>query len=99
MDWRNRNYYLVKISSEARQMRDKILKGVSDSVEFHSPYGHFLCGEHDGRYACITGIPVPCYMLSCNKRDSEIIEYELRKAERNDVYSRFFKLTREITGQ
>ena len=45
-------------------------------------------------------------MISCKKEDSEALEYELRKAERNDNDSRpmrygshFLKLSKELCGQ
>lgn len=99
MDWRKRKYYLVKISSEAREMRDKNLKGISKYVEFHPPYSHFAEGKYDGCFHRITEIVSPSYMLSCRKEDAEAVEYELRKAVRNDMNSKFCRLSKDACGQ
>lgn len=104
MDYRNRNYYLVTIDYASYDMRLKIYKLVAPSLKIHSPYNHIKCSDRkrdlvNGSYWQM--------MLSCKKEDSENLEYELRKAERNDndynsVYSfgsHFVKLNKELCGQ
>lgn len=43
----------------------------------------------------------PQYMISCRKEESEDLEYELSKADRNDWHctQHHIKLTKEMTGQ
>lgn len=103
MDYRKRNYYLVAFDYCSYDMRMKYCKLASPSLKVHSPYNHVKNQNHhdyvDGNYWQM--------MLSCKKEDSEALEYELRKAERNDkeynsVYSfgsRFIKLDKELLGQ
>jgi hypothetical protein len=103
MDYRERNYYLTTIDYLSYDMRLKYYKMAAPSLKIHAPYNHIKNKSYydyvDGSYWQM--------MLSCKKEDSEALEYELRKAERNDsrcngVYSygsHFFKLSKEVCGQ
>ena len=105
MDWRNRNYYLVRLCVSSRDMRMEYFKTAAPSMKMHSPYNHFKSNEnnnfdHDGKYSKITGVHIPEMMISCKKADAEALEYELRKAvRRDDNCSNFYKLSKEICGQ
>lgn len=108
MDWRNRAYYIVQSSYGAGQIRDSILNSVSKSIEFHAPYNHFTEQWYDNKWAPnkydgyvhkVTGIFAPSFMMSCNKADSKVIEDELNKAIENGINIKYFKLTKEVTGQ
>ena len=102
MDYRNRDYYLATIDYVSYDMRLKNYKLAAPSLKIHSPYNHVKNTYNrdyiDGRYWQM--------MLSCKKEDSEALEYELRKAERNDKYdglysygSHFIKLDKWFLGQ
>ena len=104
MDYRNRNYYLAKISNCSYDMRMHNFRLVAPSLKIHSPYNHFKNNEkdYDGTYTRPLGYAGYWQMmLSCTKEDSESLEYELRKAERRDdpKTSYFLKLTKELCGQ
>ena len=47
----------------------------------------------------VTGIFTPSFMMSCDKADSKVVENELDKAIENGINIKYFKLTKEITGQ
>ena len=80
MDWRARRYYVATFSPETKDMRIRYLKLIGKGVTIH-----FNSGvpkqpdetEERGRYTCVIG---------CTLDQAEIIEYELRKAERKDYY-------------
>ena len=103
MDYRERNYYLVSISSCALDMRLNYFRIASPTLRIHSPYNHFKenKGQYDGTYLGIQGYNNYWQMMiSCRKEDSDALEYELRKAKRNDgCYSQFLKLSKELCGQ
>lgn len=71
MDWRNRKYYCVSFSWEASNMRIRNLK-LLDGVKIRPNKD---AGR--GHYQYLISAPIDC---------SEAIEYELRKAERNDSW-------------
>ena len=105
MDYRHRNYYLVVIDWSSYNMRMLYYKMAAPSLKAHPPYRHFKNGrEYDAQN---DGAKGHCWqmMLSCKKEDSEALEYELRKAERNDTDnhtwsgSYFLKLSKELCGQ
>ncbi len=104
MDYRNRNYYLATIDYTSYDMRLRYYKLAAPSLKIHAPYNHIKWSDKEkdllsGSYWQM--------MLSCKKEDSEALEYELRKAERNDndynsVYSfgsHFIKLDKKLCGQ
>ena len=99
MDWRNRSYYIVHFSYDSKNMRERILRIISDTIKFYPPYGHFAMDEYDGIYRDISGVSCPNYIISCDNSDATAIEYELNKAVRRDNHSRFCKLTKEMLGQ
>lgn len=104
MDYRKRKYYLVRLDYLSYTMRMKFLKLI-DSVKIHSPYNHFRIyssggNNYDGNYQDITGMGYIQFMLSCQKEDSSLVEFELRKAERRDECGcTFVELTKEMCGQ
>lgn len=101
MDWRNRNYYLVKTDYYAYKMRHEYYKLAAPSLKIHSPYNHFRPKTskygYDGDYENVTGMNYVQEMFSCRIEDSELLEYELRKASRRDgPGSNFIKITKEM---
>lgn len=96
MDYRNRNYYLVKLDPFSHEMRMEYFHWAAPSLKEHGAYRHIKGAEypHD-----IVNNQRWQMMLSCRKEDSEALEYELRKAERRDDCSYFCKLSKEICGQ
>lgn len=105
MDWRKRNYYLVSISYNSYDMRMRYYKLASPSLKIHPPYNHFKNGQMLDRHNDGAKGHYWQMMLSCKKEDTEALEYELRKAERNDgcisswSKSHFLKLSKELLGQ
>jgi len=84
MDWRNRKYYVVNFCPNAYEMRIDILRNI-DGIKLRNPKYDFnvkLPDEAESR---------GCYqvLIGCREDDSEIIEYELRKAERNDGFAKW----------
>ena len=104
MDWRERDYYLVKFDNFSYKMRMQFLKYASKTIKVHAPYNHIKAhhlykSNYDGVHKNITNMGYVQFMLSCRKEDSNAIEFELRKAHRRDGYgSNFVKLTKEICG-
>lgn len=104
MDYRNRNYYLATIDYISYDMRLKYYKLAAPSLKIHSPYNHIKWSD---REKDLLGGSYWQMMLSCKKEDSEALEYELRKAERNDngynsvrsFGSHFIKLDKKLCGQ
>lgn len=104
MDYRNRCYYLVTIYYCSYDMRLGIFNIAAPSLKINAPYNHF---KYNNKH--YDGIPTKKLgysgywqmMLSCNKKESDALEYELRKAERRDKqgYSYFLKLSKELCGQ
>lgn len=104
MDYRDRNYYLVSIYYCSYDMRLSYYKIAAPSLKIYAPYNHFKYsnGEYDGVFTQKQGHNGYWQMMiSCRKEDSDALEYELRKAERNDSpsYSQFLKLSKELCGQ
>jgi hypothetical protein len=90
MDWRSRKYYLASFSPEARDMRIQHIKLLSDKVRMHP--SHTMPKQPDeseerGRYQ---------YIISCLCTECESLEYELRKAERNDDYCRWKEIKQNV---
>lgn len=103
MDYRKRNYYLVTISYLSYDMRLNYYRLAAPSLKIHAPYGHFKGYDKDYDGVCMKELWCSGYwqiMLSCKKEDSEALEYELRKAERNDNGNSYFiKLDKCLLGQ
>lgn len=110
MDYRYRNYYLVTVDWCSYDMRMEYFRIAAPSLKIHSPYNHFKNSskEYDGQYTKHLGYGGYWQMmLSCKREDSEALEYELRKAVRNDreynsiysVGSSFLKLDKSLCGQ
>lgn len=106
MDYRKRNYYLVTIDYYSYDMRLRYYKLAAPSFKMHQPYNHFKNGKELDRFNDGAKGHYWQMMVSCKKEESEALEYELRKAERNDKGnnpwtsgSHFIKLNKELLGQ
>lgn len=88
MDYRLRDYYLVWTDRFSWDMRHEYYKTAAPSIKRHSR-----------KYT----INSPCFtadeMISCLKDESESLEYELRKAARNDKWSSFIKVNKTLMEQ
>ena len=95
MDWRGRKYYIANFSCEAYDMRINILKNI-EGIRLHCPPQNHnsqtkLSDELERR---------GCYhvLIGCKFEDSEFVEHELRKADRNDKYGCSWKeIKRDIS--
>lgn len=105
MDYRKRKYYLVTLDYFSYNMRINILKLAAPTLKIHSPYNHIRrkCkykSNYDGEHYDVTGMGYVQFMVSCWIEESNLIEFELRKAEREDGQgSKFIELTKEMCGQ
>lgn len=91
MDWRQRKYYCVYFSYDAYDYRMNIVKSIQ-GIKFHN-------------YKKLDKIPDEIkergyyqYMISVPFNSSELLELELRKAEMNDLRSRWFEIKRVGTA-
>lgn len=93
MDWRGRKYYIANFSPESYDMRIEILKNI-DGIKLHNPTKHNfnikLPDEKElrGNYHVLIG---------CKIDVKDIIEFELRKAERLDKHSRWKEIQRDVS--
>ena len=89
MDWRGRKYYCVSFDYYSRNMRLDILKSVGN-IKIHSyknvPKQADEIRER-GNYQYLLGVP---------KDLCDIVEYELRKAVRNDDWCKWWEIERNI---
>ncbi len=99
MDYRKRNYYLVKFDWSSREMRMEYLKLACKKLKMHAPYNHIKNNKRDFVKTDDDFVFFPDVMISCLKEDAEAIEYELRKMTRRDNYGYYTKLTKEICNQ
>ena len=100
MDYRNRKYYLATFQWTSYEMRIANLKMISPALKINPPYNHFKNGkEYDGENTKGKSSSYWQMMISCNKKDAEAVEYELRKAARNERNSYFLEITKEMCGQ
>lgn len=74
MDRRERKYYLVTFTPSSYDMRMDYTKICCKSRKVH-PVKKFWDDKYNGYWQM---------MMSCKLEDSESLEYELRKAVRND---------------
>ena len=102
MDYRKRKYFLVRLDYMMYKYRISQLKICVPSIKISPPYNHFTknitIGTYDGNVKGVLG----CWqmMISCDKEHEGNLLYELRKAERRDVFGcKWFELTKEICGQ
>ena len=78
MDWRDRKYYCVSFDWRSKDMRLEYIKLIDDRIKIH--YCKHVSKQPDetedrGHYQILLSVPSGCY---------DSVEYELRKAERND---------------
>ena len=93
MDWRGRSYYAVTFSIEAQDMRVRNLKLIGKGVTVH--FGRDVPKQPDeteerDTYLCVIG---------CNIDQCDMVEYELRKAERNDDYCMWKEIQRDLSNK
>jgi hypothetical protein len=91
MDWRARNYYAVTFSPEAVNMRIRNLKLIGKGITVH--FNSVVQKQPDeveerGRYQCVVG---------CVCDQAEVVEHELRKAERNDDFCFWKEIERDLS--
>ena len=90
MDWRNRKYYCVSFHWQSQDMRLENLKLIGRvkvrSYQNIPKQADEL--EERGRYQFMLGVPAAC---------AEVVEYELRKAERNDIYCKWKEIKRDMS--
>lgn len=99
MDYRNRDYFLVTFGTYEYDMRIKFCKTSVGSLKIHPPYNHFK--EWKGKNNYDTYHEECGYvqmMMSCKKRDTEALLYELNKAVR-EGYSDYLQVDKDILGQ
>jgi hypothetical protein len=93
MDWRSRKYYVAKFSPESYDMRIEILKNIGE-IKLHSPtkcdFNIKLPDEKEprGHYHVLIG---------CRIDKKDIVEFELRRAERRDMYSNWKEIQRDTS--
>ena len=93
MDWRDRKYYVVRFSPDSYDMRIRILKNI-EGVKLNPSTNHKINTkfpdekEPRGSYHVLIG---------CKADIKDIVEFELRKAERNDWCSSWKEVQRDIS--
>lgn len=90
VDWINRKYYTVSFSRESYDYRVMILTLIP-SVQIHM--FNSMKETHDelkprGTYQML---------ISCNFLEADMVEYELRKAERRDGWCKWEEAKQNIT--
>ena len=90
MDWRERKYYIVSFSSEAYEMRMSYLNLIP-KIKFRSYQD--IPKQNDeiekrGLYQIMISVPF---------ESSDVLEYELKKAERNDLYCSWKEIKRDLS--
>ena len=92
MDWRNRKYYCVSFYWRSIDMRMDILKTIG-AVNIY-PYKRIPKQkdevEERGHYQYLLGVP---------SEYGETVEYELRKAERNDYWCKWKEIKRNTSNK
>ena len=90
MDWRGRRYYCVSFDWQSQGMRLEILKSIG-KIKIRS-YQNIPKQpdetEERGHYQFMLGVP---------HSYSETVEYELRKAERNDDWCKWKEIKRDVS--
>ena len=91
MDWRDRKYYVVRFSPDSYDMRIRILKNI-EGVKLYPSTNHKINTkfpdekEPRGYYHVLIG---------CKTDIKDIVEFELRKAERNDWWVKWKEVQRK----
>ena len=91
MDWRNRKYYVASFSPDSYEMRIRILKNI-EGVKLNPSTNHKINTkfpdekEPRGYYHVLIG---------CKTDIKDIVEFELRKAERNDWWVKWKEVQRK----
>lgn len=90
MDWRGRKYYIVTFYFDSYDMRMSFLKLIPN-IKF--TYYKNIPKQRDeleerGNYQFMIGVP---------NSSSEAVEYELRKAERNDYYCKWKEIKQDLS--
>lgn len=92
IDWRGRKYYAAKFDYDSIMMRVRFIKLIDRHITVHYrkklDYDRVLNDEDSPRgYHDL--------VIGCKTEFAEAVEYELRKAERNDCYSRWREIRRK----
>lgn len=91
MDWRGRCYYTVSFDWYSHNMRAEILKNIP-SVRLHSyKKAEKQPDEIEQRPKSYQ------WLIGCRYSDKEAVEFELRKAERNDMWCDWKEIKRDIS--
>lgn len=89
MDWRARKYYLVTFSPEAYQMRIDNMKRIGAKL---TPYRDIPKQPDE------LGIrSIYQFMIGIDINNAGAVEYELRKAERNDYFCCWRELKQDLS--
>lgn len=91
MDWRNRKYYIARFSLESYDMRVQLFKNIP-GVRLHNPAKYHDAKLPDEKEA--RGYYQ--FLIGCRDDISDLVEYELRKAKRRDMYSWWKEIERDI---
>lgn len=90
MDWRGRKYYCVSFECKSKDMRLNTLKLI-DRIKIRT-YQNIPKQsdeiEERGHYQFLLGVPSNC---------CDTVEYELRKAERNDGWCEWKEIKRDLS--
>lgn len=85
MDWRDRKYYVASFSPEAYDMRMEILKSI-EGVKLHPSTNHKINTKFSDEKELRGSYHV---LIGCKADIKDIVEFELRKAERNDWWAKW----------
>lgn len=91
MDWRKRKYYTVSFDWTSQDMRLEFLKSLTSGKMKVRTYQDVPKQTDEmkerGHYQ---------FMISIPAEDAEAVEYELRKAERNDDWCDWKEIVRKV---
>lgn len=92
MDWRNRKYYVASFSPDSYEMRIRILKNI-EGVKLNPSTNHKINTKFPDEKEPRSYYHV---LIGCKTDLNLIVEFELRKAERNDWCSSWKEIQRDI---
>lgn len=91
MDWTGRRYYTAVFAPKSQEYRVNIIKSIGQGVRIH--FSSNVLKQPDevedrGYYQCVIG---------CNDCQADAVEYELRKAQRNDNYCAWQEIKQDLS--
>ncbi len=89
MDWRARRYYLVSFSWESYQMRIDNIKRIGAKL---TPYRNISKQPDETEIRNSYQ-----FMIGVDSKNYEAVEYELRKAERNDYFCKWREVKQDLS--